>query len=147
MLNFLLRSHKAKIKVLSELTSCSEFWRKNLLPGLFLLVELNPLVSSLHFLAGSQHLEAVLGFFPCSSSIFKPETLFQLLLLPRIFLTSSFIAHCSTEKTHHFDLFFNYILLFMLLKLSQCFPLAPSTQLPYSLRQSPHLCPCSWQHY
>ena len=38
----------------------------------------------------------------------------------------------------------NYILLIMLLKLSQYFPFPPSTQHSHSLRQSPHHCSCLW---
>lgn len=62
----------------------------------FLIAELSSLDWGPHFLAGSQHLEATLRFFPCSPSIFKPGTLFQLLYAWNL---SDFLLHCSPKKT------------------------------------------------
>ena len=49
------------------------------------------------------------------------------------------------EYVAYIQLFKNYILLIMLLHLSQFLPLcAPPPSIPHSLRQSPHHCSCPW---
>ena len=62
-----------------------------------------------------------------------------------IYFLIEFIGVTLVNKLEWVRLFFNYILLIMLLQFSQCLPLGPPPHsTPHSLRPSPHCCSCPW---